>query len=166
MKLKRLCRYCVIKVWMCFGSFLKQLPLLCLPGTALSAEELKDFQSLRILLQAAPSEPCLDPPLGKTPLEPGPSESPSSFSASSNAVFFKAVSTLWFKCQYMNIFLFKLTCSRFWVLYLGSQVLLNWLCTCQQFLLLHPLLSCILKILTIFYVWKLLESLSKCADVW
>ena len=104
MKLKRLCRYCVIKVWMCFGSFLKQLPLLCLPGTALSAEELKDFQSLRILLQAAPSEPCLDPPLGKTPLEPGPSESPSSFSASSNPVFFKAVSTLQFKCKFMNLF--------------------------------------------------------------
>ena len=59
-------------------------------------------------------------------------------------------------------FFLKPTCSMFWVLYLGSQVLPNWLCTCQQFLQLHPLLSCILKILTIFYVWKLLAFKQMC----
>ena len=48
------------------------------PGTALSAEVLNDFQSLRMAVQAAPSVVCLASRLvsGRTPSDPVPPASP------------------------------------------------------------------------------------------
>ena len=64
------------------------------PGTALSPELLKDFQSSKIPVQAAPSVVCRAVLAGSFPSDPGPVSSPAAFRASANPVFFRASDSL------------------------------------------------------------------------
>ena len=63
------------------------------PGTALSPEVLKDFQSSKMAVQAAPSV-CRDILVGSFPSEPVPESRPAAFRASANPVFFRASDSL------------------------------------------------------------------------
>ena len=63
------------------------------PGTALSPEVLKDFQSSKMAVQAAPSV-CRDILAGSFPSEPVPESRPAAFRASANPVFFRASDSL------------------------------------------------------------------------
>ena len=64
------------------------------PGTALSPEVLKAFQSSKMAVQAAPSSVCRDILAGSTPSDPVPVSSPAAFRASANPVFFRASDSL------------------------------------------------------------------------
>ena len=63
------------------------------PGTALSPEVLKAFQSSKMAVQAAPSF-CRDILVGSFPSDPVPVSSPAAFKASANPVFFRASDSL------------------------------------------------------------------------